>query len=135
MNFKHLHTIFKKYNNMFDIFKVIYICKMHSEIQMVLRDIEEASMHNIKLNPIRIKHGKYRGLLLFHQLCFFFCEWIYNTCLCRGLFRWHVSDRCQYCWRQNLVELYMRIKNKISMIAIGYENINNIPEIKIHRAT
>lgn len=44
---------------------------MHSEIRMVPRDIEEASMHNIKLNPIRIKHGKYRGLLLFHQLCFF----------------------------------------------------------------
>lgn len=115
---------------MFDIFKLIWICSMHSEIQMVLRDIE-ASMHNIKLNPIRIKHGKYRGLLLFHQLCFFFCEWIYNTCLCRGLFRWHISNRCQYCWWHNLEELCIRIKNKISMIPIKCKNINNIAKLKI----
>lgn len=58
---------------------------MHSEIQVVPKDTEEASMHNIKLNPIRIKHGKYRGLLLFHQLYFFICEWIYNTCLCHDM--------------------------------------------------
>lgn len=52
----------------FDIFKIIH---MHTAIRIVPKDIGEVSMHNIKLNPIRIKYGKYRGLLLFHQLCFF----------------------------------------------------------------